>query len=91
MLLTRLILPFTCLQTFRWFCGQAKLSGFEVIKAFFLEPTPWDPGGEAFRILNEFTDASQRWGMIFGPFLLKVLTPTFKLQRNKAKDKYQAR
>lgn len=27
----------------------------------------------------------------FGPFLLKVLTPTFKLQRNKAKDKYQAR
>lgn len=45
---------------------SAKLSGFEVIKAVFLEPTPWDPGGE-------------------------VLTPTFKLQRNKAKDKYQAR
>ncbi|CAK9075045.1 Long chain acyl-CoA synthetase 6 [Durusdinium trenchii] len=44
---------------------SAKLSGFEVIKAVYLEPTPWDPGGE-------------------------VLTPTFKLQRNKAKEKYQA-
>eukprot|EP00931_Biecheleriopsis_adriatica_P038483 TRINITY_DN22034_c0_g1_i1.p1 TRINITY_DN22034_c0_g1~~TRINITY_DN22034_c0_g1_i1.p1 ORF type:complete len:680 (+),score=143.70 TRINITY_DN22034_c0_g1_i1:55-2094(+) len=44
---------------------KAKLAGFEVVKAVWLEPVPWEPGGE-------------------------VLTPTFKLQRNKAKEKYQA-
>mmetsp|Transcript_16392 Transcript_16392/g.30871 ORF Transcript_16392/g.30871 Transcript_16392/m.30871 type:complete len:680 (-) Transcript_16392:164-2203(-) len=43
----------------------AHLAGFEIVKAIYLDPALWEPGGE-------------------------VLTPTFKLQRNKAKDKYQA-
>eukprot|EP00439_Symbiodinium_sp_Y106_P003615 s8650_g1.t1 len=43
----------------------AHLAGFEIVKAVYLEPALWEPGGE-------------------------VLTPTFKLQRGKAKEKYQA-
>eukprot|EP00933_Yihiella_yeosuensis_P014921 TRINITY_DN13161_c1_g1_i1.p1 TRINITY_DN13161_c1_g1~~TRINITY_DN13161_c1_g1_i1.p1 ORF type:complete len:684 (+),score=125.42 TRINITY_DN13161_c1_g1_i1:97-2148(+) len=44
---------------------KAKLAGFEVVKAIFLEAVQWEPGGD-------------------------VLTPTFKLQRSKAQQKYQA-
>jgi len=52
------------LQDLQQLAKRAKLSGFEVVKAIWLEPDPWTPGGE-------------------------VLTPTFKLQRSKAKDRYQ--
>lgn len=44
---------------------QAKLHGYEIVKAIHLESDQWQPGGE-------------------------VLTPTFKLQRQKAQQKYQA-
>lgn len=55
-------------------CRDAKLAGFEIPKAIYVEETPFDQEKPAQNGL---------------PARTRLLTPTFKLQRNKGKDFYK--